>query len=211
MSQQYIVVEDISGTYPEGAIIDDVARHKALSLGACILPINSYLFRRNGISGYTKRAWGSGWSFDNIPKPIAPITLYGVPEHPVVSWAARIVPMADSDARKPAGFIRFVSDVSQRSVIQAGLAADSRSKLVVDLSDLGDPDVDGGWIISGNGILNINGEGYYGFALYGNPSDVAVVWLAATQSALRSMLCVFSSVSRALVLALFLLRRWALT
>lgn len=185
---QFIVVEDIQGIHPEGAIIDDIAKHKAVSDGATILPINSYLFRRNGIAGYAKRAWGSGWSFEAIPRPITPITLYAVPEHPNLSWAARIQPTVKGKT-KLTGMVRFVCDVSQRKVIQAGLAADSRSKLAVDLGSLGEPDEYGGWVIGGHGVLNVNSEGYYGFALYGNPGSTAVVWVAVSQSAQRSVLC----------------------
>lgn len=186
-----IVVEDLSGEFWEGALISHQQAAKLKGQGVTVLPVVPSIFRRNGIAGYSKRAWGAGWEAPQAPKSIAPITLYTVPDQPVISWSARIMPtpeMLDAMAEgkdKPTGFLRLVTDTAQYQTMGGGLTSHSGYNSAIPIENLGEPDSKGGWVIGGKALLSLQGEGYYGFALYGACRGIRVVWLAITQSEAR--------------------------
>ncbi len=92
-AKQYIVVEDPENSYWEGALVDEQRAGQLRARGVALLPCLPDMFRRSGVGGYARRAWGAGWPLDSaVPRMVAPLTVYLAPEAGThVYWLARLV------------------------------------------------------------------------------------------------------------------------
>lgn len=183
----WIVVEDPLGEWWEGALVDEGRKRQLESRGVVLLPCLPDLFRRSGVGGFHKRAWGAGLSVNGSqPRTVAPLTVYCSPEFHGMYWAARLIPeppMVDrimNDERNVfQGFLRFIADASQANPNKLGVTP----RNVFDLGTLDKRHyVQGGFIIRGDATLTVPGEAHYGFALYGTAPGLRIVWMAASQA-----------------------------
>lgn len=177
----FIVVHDPNGRLPEGLVLVGENVSKAEGQGVDLLPVNLQLMRLSGIGGYVKRSFGKGWTFDPVRSSRGPtLMMYATPSQDV-HWKARIErldpPKADETALPPAGQLRVCHDPQQPGALLAGL----HGMEVVQLSELGDCDPDGGWTIGGRFGITSAGDGFLGLQLYGTAQNCRVVWFAASQ------------------------------
>lgn len=190
MATHYIIIADKTGKYRKGAILEAQNAHKLRSEGAILLPVEKDLLNINGASGYVERSWGSGVELPPfLNKAVCPVVLYVVAEHPVISFAVSLQ-ATDAALRNfkekkvlPSGFIRLTTDNTQRGVSAGGLKTDGGSLFNFDQS-FPAPDKDGCWHLQGTATLNLAGEGYYGFGLYGRSDGMKVQSFAVSQSKL---------------------------
>jgi len=203
---QFIVVEDPKGEFWEGALVDEMNAQALRAREVVLLPVIPDLFRRSGVGGFHKRAWGSGWSVDHFsPRVICPLTMYCAQytdeNHRALSqlnWAAKIVLTDEIKARLKIGhpdllpgFLKITSDASQFSPFKAGVVpktdrddrvGDRPAELLFkDLVTYKQKE-DGMLVLTGKATLTIPGDGYYGFGLYAMGTGLKVVWLAVSQS-----------------------------
>jgi hypothetical protein len=189
MDTKWIVVYDPKGEWWEGSLVDQTRAQSLQSRNVVVLPVVPDLFKRSGVGGYHKRAWGSGWSLDSsMPRTVSPMTIYCSKDLSAIHWAARILPepgfldILQGNEEKPAllnGFIRVVSDGSQAIAAKVGLLAET----YVDVRDLKkDQLVDGAFLLRGKAKVTVPGDGHYGFALYGYAPGLRVLWSAVSQA-----------------------------
>jgi hypothetical protein len=174
----WVVVEDMSGEYWEGAVVDRQKAHVLEARGVAMLPCVPELFRMSSVAGYSKRAWGAGIAMRAlVPEMIAPLTLYCVPSTRGVAWKARLVP--DGPRRgQYEGFVRFSADSGQRSPMNG--AYQELGDKPVFVRELASLDEEGGWVVGGKGLASFGVEGHYGFGIWGTAPGIRVVWVAAT-------------------------------
>lgn len=184
----WLVVEDPTGEWWEGALVEESRKAQLEARGVVLLPVLPDLFRRSGVGGFHKRAWGAGWPvLPARPTIVAPLTLYCSASFAFVHWAARVMPSSEqyerienSEKGVIQGFLRFIADASQAIPNKAGC----QPVVECDLSTLDNRTVqERGFIVRGSAKVSIPGDGHYGFALYGAAAGLRVVWAAASQSA----------------------------
>jgi len=184
----YIVVEDPQGTWWEGAIVDEGRQRQLEARGVVLLPCIPDLFRRSGVGGFHKRAWGAGFPIDPIkPAIVAPLVLYCTQHFNALHWAARVA-LDEAHLEKvkngdkavfDGAFIRFIGDSSQANPNKCTVAPN----VIANMSELDDRTlVDDGFILRGSSIASFSSDGHYGFALYGTARGLRIVWAAATQA-----------------------------
>jgi hypothetical protein len=189
MDAKWIVVYDPRGEWWEGSLVDQKRAQSLQARNVVLLPVFPDLFKRSGVGGYHKRAWGAGWSLDSsMPRTVSPMTIYCAKDLPMLHWAARLLPEpsflealngAEENTALLNGFIRIVSDGSQIIAAKCGLLAEK----YVDMRDLKkDQLVDGAFNLRGSAKVTIPGDGHYGFALYGYAPGLRVLWSAVSQS-----------------------------
>lgn len=183
--QQWIVVEDTTGDWWPGALIDTTRARQLEARGVVVLPVVPDLFRQSGVGGFHFRPWGSGWSLESgVPRMTAPLTMFGVPEMTMLHWKARLVPepafleRIERDEKNVfEGFLKISIDTSQVLVEKLGLvdreAVDART---FDKRTLRQ----GGVIVGGVVPVRIPGPAHYGIALYGAIRGMRVAWAAAS-------------------------------
>lgn len=173
--RQHIVVHDPSGEFWDGGVVDSQRAEILGQRGAVCLPCDPALFRKTGVGGFMKRAWGAGWPLDAAAaESFCPITLWAEITHRRVHWAARLIPSPAAST----GFARLIGLPSHASGWSAVVQAEGGG--LVKAETLGDPDEDGGWTVGGHGVVQLRGPGFYDFALYGMMPGVRCVWLAAS-------------------------------
>jgi len=179
----HIVIDDPTGKFWEGALVDRSRANVLRAAGVALLPVDPRLFTACAIGGFHKRAWGAGFPLDaHIPRMNAPLTMFLASRLTKIHWCARLI----RDTRYPAdlspvGTLRLTIDSGQ-SWANAGCALSSLKQNTVNLAELGPPDEEGGWVISGESMISVPREGFAGFALYGSAPGLAVVWAAITQT-----------------------------
>lgn len=178
----YIVVDDPNDEYRDGSIVSATLNHQISNRGAVTLPVDPEVLRRSGVGGYHRRTWGAGWPLDSMaPRMTCPLTLWATPEHNSLAWVARLsggqelLALAVSGERLE-GQLRLASDTTG-GAYQAGLHGLEKP---VSMREIGPPDAQGGWTISGRASASIAVEGHYGFALYGVAPGFRVIWAAAS-------------------------------
>lgn len=192
-----IVVDDPKGEWDEGSIVDAGRAHQLKQRGVALLPVDTQLLNTCGIAGYMRRGWGAGYPIDSShPKMNCPLTVYArasSSESPsgAVYWAARVV-ASDAAAERAkrllgrehapndnglVGQLQISPDPSQGLALVAGLAAAGTPKL---MKDMGAPDADNGWLITGSAEARFPSNGVYGFGLFGWGPELRVAWAACT-------------------------------
>lgn len=185
----WIVVEDPTGEWWEGALVEESRCRQLESRGVVLLPVLPDLFKRSGVGGFHKRAWGAGHPLHpSRPSIAAPLMLFVSESFEHVHWAARLAldpaylerVKAGEKGIFASGFLRFVGDASQSNPTKCTLMPTKEA----DLSKLDDRTlVEDGFIIRGDSRVNFPGDGHYGFAFYGTALGLRVVWSAVSQAA----------------------------
>lgn len=184
----FIVVEDPNGEWWDGALVEEGRKAQLEARGVVLLPVIPDFFRKSGVGGYHKRAWGGGWTLNNTrPTMVAPLTVFCVHGFEVMYWAARViaepeyVERVEKDERGVfSGFVRFVNDSSQVNPNKCGVSP----RDFVEMSTLDKRTFsEGGFILRGAVRVSIPQDGHYGFALYGTAPGLRIVWAAASQAA----------------------------
>ena len=189
-NNHYVIVEDPKGEYWEGSLVDPVTAHRLGQRNVILLPVVPDLFRLSGVGGFSKRAWGAGWSLDTpAPKHVTPLTMFcanvqdsGRQVCNVIRWVARLqhddtAIQALKDGQKLQGSVRLVPDGNQRCMHRLGM---SQKESPVDFSQYNAVDDRGGWTVGGMATASIPADDHYGFALYGRAPGVRVLWVAAS-------------------------------
>lgn len=185
---QFIVVEDRTGEWWEGALVDQARARQLEAKGVVLLPVVPDLFKRSGVGGFTKRAWGSGWMLDSLhPRVVCPLTMFCAQQYTKLSWAAKVIPTPEMlkklERNVPEllqGFIKIAADAGQAIAYKAGVSP-TEDFLVKDLTAKKLTE-DGAFILRGTAKLSLPADAHYGFALYAMATGLGVVWLAASQS-----------------------------
>lgn len=179
-----IVVWDPKGDFWEGSLVDETTERMLAARGAVLLPVDPLLFKRSGVGGYFKRAWGSGWPLDfSTSRMVCPVTLFVEVSHRILHWKARLIPdmslveKAKNGEKVSEGHLRMVGDSGQANAWRASVVPDSPP---VTGKDLGRLDEYGGWTVSGRALVNPPQDAYYGFGIYGTLPGVRVAWVAAS-------------------------------
>jgi hypothetical protein len=184
----YIVVEDPTGEWWEGALVDEGRQRQLEARGVVLLPVLPDLFRRSGVGGFHKRAWGAGFPLNaSRPGISAPLTIYCSQHFTTMHWAARVAMLPECLEKVKNGdravfdgaFVRFIGDASQANPNKCTL----NPTVTPDLATLDERTlVDDGFILRGTSEVSFPGDGHYGFALYGTARGLRVVWAAASQA-----------------------------
>lgn len=182
----FIVVEDRSGDWWEGSLVDATRANQLAARGVCLLPVVPDLFRQSGVGGYHKRAWGAGWMLDTaIPRIVAPLTMLCSRELPVLNWCARLVPEAsfiDKLKVSPdllSGFIQIAADPGQVHAHKIGVTP---AETIHMKSLTQDMLVDGSFYVKGTARAIPTADAHFGFGLYGMSPGLRVAWAAVSQS-----------------------------
>lgn len=174
----YVVIFDPDGVEPEGEILEKQRAAVANARGVVSLPVVPALLSRNAFAGWSKRSYGRGWKYDpNKAGRGCPLAIHVDRGYRTVNWVARIV--RDEKLGAIGGSLRLAADTAQMSSLATGIINDVSPPAV---STLGDADSAGGWTISGRATVNIPGDAFIGFQLYGQLSGARVAWFAASQS-----------------------------
>lgn len=177
----HVVVDDPGDEFQEGSLIAPDRARMLEARGMVSLPADPELFRVSGVGGFYKRAWGAGWPLNSTtPRFFCPITLYVTRSHHQLSWAARLVVDPTVPERdRFVGLLRLTVDTAQPSAMTGGFVGnDPRGNNLVDVSRLGPPTANGGWIVRGDGRIQSTGEGFLALGLYGMAPGLAIQWLA---------------------------------
>jgi hypothetical protein len=194
----WIVVDDPSGEWNEGSLVDAVRAKQLSSRGVTLLPVVPEYFRMSGVGGYFHRSWGSGFPLsNNVPMFAAPITIYADPTRvgrtaagtsttisSVLNWRARIVNIGEEKGEGAVyGTLRMAADTGQSHSRYATVVPGSSR--VVDIGKLGKPEKDRnqwGWTVGGDVTVNVPNPGHFGFGLYGMGPGLAIAWIAASMT-----------------------------
>jgi len=186
VDRDFVVVADPDGEFWEGSLVDAQRAAVVNARGGAALPCDPRLFKKSGVGGFAKRAWGAGWPLDyQTPTMCCPLTIWVELTHKRIYWAARLVPKelkleaAKAGTLFTTGFVRLIGMQSQHHGWQSPVQA-SKETQPVSFDALGKPDERCGWTVGGEGTIHPQGAGFYDFALYGMMPDVRVVWLAAS-------------------------------
>jgi hypothetical protein len=184
----YIVVEDRTGEWWDGALVDDVRAKQLEARGVLLLPVIPDLFRKSGVGGYAKRSWGAGWLLDALsPRIICPMTMFCSQAYSTLNWIAKILPtdelvtrLKQASPEQLQGFVKICGDSGQAISYQAGIVP-KEDVLIKDLlkKDLTE---DGAFILRGTARLSLPADTHYGFGLYAMAPGIRVVWSAISQS-----------------------------
>lgn len=183
----YIVVEDSSGEWWEGALVEDVRARMLESKGVILLPVIPSLTKRSGVGGFHLRKWGSGWELDSqVPRIACPMTMYCEQPYNRLNWVAKVLPSSEwlekLDKGIPEllnGFIKICADSNQSLVYKPSLTP-VEDYLVRSLTR--NQLVDGAFILKGTARIGLPADSHYGFGLYAVASGLRVVWSAISQS-----------------------------
>lgn len=185
--QYHVVVWDPQGEYSEGSIVGSAKLNELHGRGVCTLPCVPEIFQFAGVSGYSRRGWGSGWPLDTIrPGFVCPLTMFAPLHGPrKLHWAARLMPsdVALERIRRnqdPSQGVLRIAAHEQRGSLLRGAVSDDQGRNAVDCGRLGPVDAYGGWTVGGQSTLNCSGEGCYGLSLFGFAPGLRVAWVAAT-------------------------------
>lgn len=171
-----IVVEDPSGQYAEGQLLEGNAAQLLVVAHAATLPADSDLLGRGAVSGYMRRGFGVGWRFDpHMPRRGCPLVLYVAPDRPVLHWVARLA--VDDPSKPMSGVLRLGCDTSQKGVITCGLTADAQPPELARVNMGSGNGYFGGMLRFSSAI-----EGFLGLSLYGTADNCRVLWVAVSQS-----------------------------
>jgi hypothetical protein len=180
----HVVIEDPSGAFWEGAVVDQGHAEPIRSRGGCTMPCDPALFVLAGFAGFAKRSWGGGWPLGGMEaKPHAPIAVFSPGEsHPNVHWRARLIPESRTQTpEERAGTLRLATSPTYWSQTQCTLGSGVREMNMVEIAqlpNLGEHDT--GWIVGGSARLYIPSPGFYGLGIYGMAAGMRLAWLAVT-------------------------------
>jgi hypothetical protein len=182
--QKHVIVQDPTGNFPPGTLIDDGILGEFVARGIVSLPCEPALFDVAGHSVFAKREYGQGFPLAPTPGYCCPVSIYLPPGAPKnVHWVARLVPEAK---RSVSGSVRLVAAMSRGNVYRPNLSEVGNRANAVVLESLRSSDLDSkdGWVVRGGAsITGATAEGMYGFSLYGHGLGVRVAWLAISVSA----------------------------
>lgn len=174
-----VIVHDPKGHEPEGEILSGNAIGVAQARGLILLPVEIDVLRRGGLSGWAKRAYGRGWSYDAIVASRGcPLVLHVSPSFPLIVWCAR-VQSTDPSGAGVSGALRLAPDTAQPGAGALGMSPETSP---VQLPTLGPPDEDGGWTIGGRARASIPGDMFLALQLYGQVGGARVTWFTASQT-----------------------------
>lgn len=141
------------------------------------LPSDARLFALSGLSVFI-RPWGSGVEFTDMQVCRgAPMVVYVTPDLPYLHWAARIEKI---DKAKPVrGAITLASNADP--VIQSAGVLSALNK-PVDVTQLGESDEKGGWVIKGKAAFRTMQDGLCPVIFQAVADNIKIRWSAITQS-----------------------------
>lgn len=175
----HLVLSDPKGEYWDGAVVPDETAVVIEAREGATIPVCPDLFTKNPVAGAYKRSWGGGWPLRTAASRVAPAILYAVPSYTRLHWRIRIRRVAAAPETGD-GFVRLVPDGNLMGCTGHGVAAtDAMAKK---FSELGDPDAQGGWTLSGGSTLSIGADQYLGLSVYGRGEGYAVEWVALSQT-----------------------------
>lgn len=176
MSEARVVIWDPLGEVPDGEIVAGKTASLLVARKVATLPVEGSALKRSGISGWSKRSFGKGWTFAPYQSERgAPVVLHVVRDLPTVHWCARVVADAHGE---PMGRLKLAMDPSQAGTITLGLAS-REGPVQVERQQL---DKWGGWVIAGKAQFSSRLEGFAALSLYGTLSNARVLWVAASQA-----------------------------
>jgi hypothetical protein len=188
--KDWIVVEDPTGEWWEGALTDAARARQLAGRGVVLLPVVPEFFRVSGVGGYFSRSFGSGFPLSRtVPMFAAPCTValdstkvQRVATGSIVTtselhWRARLVPVGEAPESLQ-GTIRMASDSAQSLARFAPVVPGTSG--VIDVAKLGKPDERGSWMVGGKLQASCPSPGHYGFSLYGYAPGLAVAWVACS-------------------------------
>jgi hypothetical protein len=186
LNKLWIVVEDPTDTYWEGAHVDAIRAAQLRARGVALLPVVADVLVRAGVGGYHKRGWGAGWSLTTtIPRIASPMSMYCVKEMSKIHWCARLVlePEYLIKLREGVlleGHLRVASDYGQPFPSKAGVNPED----VVDIRQLTEKQLGhhDGFLVGGTAKVSIAQDGIHGFALYGVAPGFRIAWSAISQA-----------------------------
>lgn len=191
--EKWIVVEDMTGEFWEGSLVDENLKRKLTGRRMAMLPVMPSLFTASGVGGFHKRSWGSGWPLDAAsPKFFSPLTIFCTRDLNSMHWAAKLVLSPAGRARLEAnadtaliGSLQLAPDSGQHNANRIGLApkGDGSASFIaarsLKLADMNDDD--SSFYVGGEMVVSVPTNGHYGVALYGHMPDVRVAWAAVSQ------------------------------
>jgi hypothetical protein len=186
-NNNFIVVEDRTGDYWEGSLVDAARANQLAARGVALLPVIPDLFRLSGVGGYHRRAWGAGWSLDrNVPRIAAPLTMFCAQEYERIHWCARLIPdpafLERLEQEEPSllnGFLHIAADPGQVNPHKITLTSPGSINIrSLDKSKL----VDGGFNVGGTARIRAPADAHYGFGLFGAAPGLRVAWSAISQA-----------------------------
>lgn len=181
MTDHFIVVDDPTGEFWSGSLVDSNRNRILEARGVATLPVLPQLAKLSGVGGYAKREWGAGFPLDfAIPKMCCPLTMFCTRDYHNVTWVARLSREPETPPRTVFdGTIRMSADSGQASPFNIGLTTDEKPHA---MRELGKSDNKNGWTIKGRARIQVPQDGHYGFALYGAAPGLRVVWAAVSLS-----------------------------
>lgn len=172
-----VVIYDSKGDLYEGEILSGNAVGVAAARGVALLPVETDILRRSGISGWSKRCYGRGWKYDAIAASRGcPLVLHVAQAFPILEWRARLIPDGDGP---PHGALRFAADTAAVNASPTGIMPETGA---AQMAALGPLDDDGGWTIGGRARASIPGDMALALQLYGQVGGARVIWFAASQT-----------------------------
>lgn len=170
-----VVAWDPKGQYPDGYVVEGHTAAAVTARGAVTLPVDLDLLHINGASGWSKRSYGSGETFDFSRRRGCPIALHIGNRRSVIHWRARIMPHPRVTGLS--GQLRLAADTTQQHVLASGISS-IRSAAVVPESF----DALGGVTIGGEVDFFSPITGLLGLCLHGQLDGGRVIWLAVSQA-----------------------------
>lgn len=174
----HVVVNDPTGKYGEGLIINDPSAKMLSTYNVESLPISELAYKAVGVGGYTIRKFGKGQVISGIGY-FAQTSLFVKADVPILNYAACIELPKDSS-----GSFRFVQDVSQHTTTQkAGMSPLGVTQFDIPTLIKNLKEGETSLIIRGRCTLNLGHDALCGFAFYGNGiGSPKCHWIAVSNS-----------------------------
>ena len=187
MSTKKIVIDDPKGDYWDGSLVDEQTARIIEARGGCCLPCVPELFKRAGVGGFFKRAYGAGWPLDfPAPRMFCPLTIWVDQRYRDLHWRARLLPAEGACTpdgvlipNRLQGGLRLTADGGHTNAFQSSVSIRGNSP---DAASLGPRDKEGGWTVGGHAIIQPSQDGFFSFSLYGAMPGLRVAWAALSLS-----------------------------
>jgi hypothetical protein len=178
--QERVIVWDGTGQERVGSLVHlTQALHAEETSGRVVtLPTDARAFGTSALGGYSLRQWGTGVRFSDMrPQRGCPIAVHVAQDVPYVHWAVRI-----EKADKSAGMRGTFALVGSSDPVIPMVGALSALGRPADLTQLGEPDERGGWVLRGKLGLRTMVDGLCPLIAQAVADNLLVRWVAVSQS-----------------------------